>query len=209
MSVDLHGHSGKENLFFYGCQGMAGIYEVRQLPTIMCKLSEAFSYKSCCYYIQEDRVATARVALAKEFRGLSYTLEASMMGSSLNVAHFQIKDYMELGRSLVRGLAIYRSLSVVSDQLLLSAKFSKRALMNEIKETVLNEEENPLKADDSSDSEKSECNLPEKQVAANIVKNACRNSNSYRMRQFTAKLERQSFHLSLRKPRDFLSARQS
>jgi len=115
---------------------------------IMCKLSQAFSYSSCCYYIQQDRVATARVALAKEFRGLSYTLEASMMGSSHNVAHFQVKDYVELGRSLVRGLAIYRSLLIASEQLFLSAKFGKKALLKEIKETVLAEEQNPTQADD-------------------------------------------------------------
>jgi hypothetical protein len=130
MSLDLHGHSGKENLFFYGCQGIAGMYEVRQLPTIMCKLSDAFSYKSCCYYIQEDRLGTARVALARDFRGLSYTLETSVMGSSLTVSHFQQKDYMELGRELIKGLAIYRSLSVVADHMLFSAKFTKKALMN-------------------------------------------------------------------------------
>lgn len=213
ISIDMHGHSGKENLFFYGCQGSAGIYEVRQFPMIMCKLSEAFSYRSCCYYVQENRMATARVALSKEFKGMSYTLETSVMGPSFNHTHFQRKDYLEMGKLLIKGLAIYRSLTVTSDLLLslpnFSAKFTKRALINEIKETALQQQQEEPEADDSSDSEKSSCNLPEKTVAACIMKAVCRTTGGFRMRQLSVRVDRPAFHSRLRKRTDLTSARKS
>jgi hypothetical protein len=67
---DLHGHSKKKNSFFYGCNtaangGFLSWTIVRLLPRILAKNSHMFSYKSCRFKVDANKVGTGRVVMWK------------------------------------------------------------------------------------------------------------------------------------------------
>lgn len=97
LFCDFHGHSRKKNIFIYGCndQSDQNILKERVFPLylnlflnyiinrLLSRKHSAFSYKDCCFDIQKQREATARVVVHKEF-GVenSFTCEASFCGAS-------------------------------------------------------------------------------------------------------------------------------
>lgn len=86
MYIDMHGHSRKKNVFFYGCsKNIEDIDEysrAKAFPYLMSKLHNAFNYYDCSFNIQREKEGTARVSMWKELKiNEIYTLEASMCGS--------------------------------------------------------------------------------------------------------------------------------
>ena len=87
MFVDMHGHSRRKNIFFYGCcrddVPLEDNFPPKAFPFLMSKLHPPYSYTDCNFSIQEAKAGTARVALWKELQiNEIYTLEASFCSSS-------------------------------------------------------------------------------------------------------------------------------
>jgi hypothetical protein len=80
MYLDLHGHSRKKNVFFYGCSE-GGNVKPMEFPFLMEKLSEAFKFESCSFGIGKGKEGTARVTMWRELKiDYVYTLEATFCG---------------------------------------------------------------------------------------------------------------------------------
>ncbi|XP_059479470.1 cytosolic carboxypeptidase 1-like [Neocloeon triangulifer] len=116
---DLHGHSRRKNVFFYGCSH-AGSWnaadrtvpedptEFLLLPHILQQTAPAFALNHCNFRVERARESTARVALWRQL-GItrSYTLESSYCGCDqgpyqgyhLGTAHLH-----EMGRNLCEAL---------------------------------------------------------------------------------------------------------
>ena len=69
MYIDIHGHSRKKNVFFYGCCPKDSSEEesvrAKAFPYLMEKVHCAYSYEDCAFGIQKDKEGTARVTLFK------------------------------------------------------------------------------------------------------------------------------------------------
>ncbi|XP_061177697.1 cytosolic carboxypeptidase 2-like isoform X5 [Saccostrea echinata] len=116
LYCDLHGHSRKHNVFMYGNNtsevetdegiGAAQAYlRERLFPWLMSQRSpDKFSFQSCKFQIKRCKESTGRVVMWRQMRVLnSFTLEATFSGTILNrkeLRHFNIGDYMEMGRVL-------------------------------------------------------------------------------------------------------------
>ena len=89
LFCDLHGHSVKKNIFFYGCHDSDKPLACRELPFLLSKLHAPFSFGDCNFLIQRSKQGTARVAL---YNGLGipnvFTLESSFCGPSYEDVHF-------------------------------------------------------------------------------------------------------------------------
>jgi hypothetical protein len=107
MYIDLHGHSRKKNVFFYGCcEKASDNIAPKQFPFLMEKLHEAFRYENCCFGVQKDKEGTARVTAWRELKiDYVYTLEASFCGSQ-NGPNYLEADYEKIGRKLCEGIAL-------------------------------------------------------------------------------------------------------
>ena len=84
MYIDMHGHSRKKNVFFYGCveKGSNANHRPRQFPYLMQKIFDAFKYENCCFAVQKDKEGTARITVWKELKiDYVYTLQATFCGS--------------------------------------------------------------------------------------------------------------------------------
>ncbi len=57
MFIDMHGHSRKKNVFFYGCcqegQDIRKNFEPKAFPYLMSRIYEAFNYDDCSFAIQQ------------------------------------------------------------------------------------------------------------------------------------------------------------
>ncbi|XP_052234973.1 uncharacterized protein LOC127847242 isoform X4 [Dreissena polymorpha] len=130
LYCDLHGHSRKHNVFMYGnntstddpdnCNNngnsMAGVrafLNERLFPWLMAQKSpEKFSFPFCKFNIKRCKEATGRVVMWRQMRILnSFTLEATFSGTAMNndeCRHFNIADYMEMGRILCESVLEYQ-----------------------------------------------------------------------------------------------------
>ena len=85
---DYHGHSRKENVFFYGCtfknfehEGRIKNAQLRIIPLMCCHKNKNFSFKDFRFRIEKPKESTARVVVFKEFNiSNSFTLECSFFG---------------------------------------------------------------------------------------------------------------------------------
>ncbi|XP_067874643.1 cytosolic carboxypeptidase 2-like isoform X2 [Heterodontus francisci] len=120
LYVDLHGHSRKPNAFMYGCSqtgttypfGILNYLRERIFPWLISqKDPERFDWKSCKFHIHKCKESTGRVVMYRQL-GLSnsFTLEASFSGAvkeQLAIRHFNIKDYMSIGKTFCEGIMDY------------------------------------------------------------------------------------------------------
>jgi hypothetical protein len=69
MFIDMHGHSRKKNVFFYGCakngEGAEAYARAKAFPYLMSKLHPAYNYFDCSFAVQKEKEGTARVTLWK------------------------------------------------------------------------------------------------------------------------------------------------
>lgn len=71
MYIDMHGHSRKKNVFFYGCSTITNDEQPNQaksFPFLMSKIHEPYNFYDCSFNIEKEKEGTARVTLWKELR---------------------------------------------------------------------------------------------------------------------------------------------
>ncbi|XP_040116859.1 cytosolic carboxypeptidase 3 [Oryx dammah] len=115
LYCDLHGHSKKENIFMYGCDGSdrckALYLEQRIFPLMLSKnCPDKFSFSSCKFNIQKSKEGTGRVVMWKMGIRNSFTMEATFCGSTLGNkrgTHFNTKDLESMGYHFCDSLLDY------------------------------------------------------------------------------------------------------
>ncbi|XP_074774731.1 cytosolic carboxypeptidase 2 [Athene noctua] len=105
LYCDFHGHSRKNNIFMYGCDGgQAGLrLHQRIFPLMLSKNApDKFSFPSCKFKVQKSKAGTGRVVMWHMGVSNSYTLEAAFGGSTLGGrnSHFTVEDLKALGYHL-------------------------------------------------------------------------------------------------------------
>ncbi|NXK14775.1 CBPC2 carboxypeptidase, partial [Herpetotheres cachinnans] len=107
LYCDFHGHSRKNNVFMYGCDGGgAGAgprLHQRVFPLMLSKNApDKFSFPSCKFKVQKSKAGTGRVVMWRMGVSNSYTMEAAFGGSTLGGknSHFTVEDLKSLGYHL-------------------------------------------------------------------------------------------------------------
>ncbi|KAF1421237.1 Cytosolic carboxypeptidase 2, partial [Spheniscus humboldti] len=107
LYCDFHGHSRKNNVFMYGCDGGgAGAgprLRQRVFPLMLSKNApEKFSFPSCKFKVQKSKAGTGRVVMWRMGVSNSYTMEVAFGGSTLGgrSSHFTVEDLKSLGYHL-------------------------------------------------------------------------------------------------------------
>ncbi|XP_076995084.1 cytosolic carboxypeptidase 3 isoform X10 [Tamandua tetradactyla] len=115
LYCDLHGHSRKENIFMYGCDGRdrskALYLQQRIFPLMLSKnCPDKFSFSACRFNIQKSKEGTGRVVMWKMGIRNSFTMEATFCGSTLGNkrgTHFNAKDLESMGYHFCDSLLDY------------------------------------------------------------------------------------------------------
>ncbi|XP_068255590.1 cytosolic carboxypeptidase 2 [Nyctibius grandis] len=107
LYCDFHGHSRKNNVFMYGCDGGgAGAgprLRQRVFPLMLSKNApDKFSFPSCKFKVQKSKEGTGRVVMWRLGVSNSYTMEVAFGGSTLGgrSSHFTVEDLKSLGYHL-------------------------------------------------------------------------------------------------------------
>ncbi|XP_065492981.1 cytosolic carboxypeptidase 2 [Caloenas nicobarica] len=107
LYCDFHGHSRKNNIFMYGCDGggAGSRSRLRQriFPLMLSKNApDKFSFPSCKFKVQKSKAGTGRVVMWRLGVSHSYTMEAAFGGSTLGgrSSHFTVQDLKSLGSHL-------------------------------------------------------------------------------------------------------------
>ncbi|NWH63440.1 CBPC2 carboxypeptidase, partial [Geococcyx californianus] len=107
LYCDFHGHSRKNNVFMYGCDGggVGTAVRLRQrvFPLMLSKNApDKFSFPSCKFQVQRSKAGTGRVVLWRLGVSNSYTMEVAFSGSTLGgrSSHFTVEDLKSLGYHL-------------------------------------------------------------------------------------------------------------
>ncbi|NXF54561.1 CBPC2 carboxypeptidase, partial [Oceanites oceanicus] len=107
LYCDFHGHSRKNNVFMYGCDGgEAGTglrLHQRVFPLMLSKNTpDKFSFPSCKFKVQKSKAGTGRVVMWRMGVSNSYTMEVAFGGSTLGgrSSHFTVEDLKSLGYHL-------------------------------------------------------------------------------------------------------------
>ncbi|XP_077626812.1 cytosolic carboxypeptidase 3 isoform X2 [Crocuta crocuta] len=115
LYCDLHGHSTKENIFMYGCDGSdkckALYLQQRIFPLMLSKnCPDKFSFSACKFNVQKSKEGTGRVVMWKMGIRNSFTMEATFCGSTLGNkrgTHFNTKDLESMGYHFCDSLLDY------------------------------------------------------------------------------------------------------
>ncbi|NXG56736.1 CBPC2 carboxypeptidase, partial [Hemiprocne comata] len=100
LYCDFHGHSRKNNVFMYGCDGARAGLRQRLFPLMLSKNApDKFCFPSCKFKVQKSKVGTGRVVMWRMGISNSYTLEVAFSGSTLGGrnSHFTTEDIKSLG----------------------------------------------------------------------------------------------------------------
>ncbi|KAM6204821.1 cytosolic carboxypeptidase 2 [Sarcoramphus papa] len=108
LYCDFHGHSRKNNVFMYGCDGggAGARLRLRQrvFPLMLSKNApDKFSFPSCKFKVQKSKAGTGRVVMWRMGVSNSYTMEVAFGGSTLGErlpSHFTVEDLKSLGYHL-------------------------------------------------------------------------------------------------------------
>ncbi|XP_074442615.1 cytosolic carboxypeptidase 2 isoform X2 [Larus michahellis] len=107
LYCDFHGHSRKNNVFMYGCDGgraSTGLrLHQRVFPLMLSKNApDKFSFPSCKFKVQKSKAGTGRVVMWRIGVSNSYTMEVAFGGSTLGRrnSHFTVEDLKSLGYHL-------------------------------------------------------------------------------------------------------------
>lgn len=63
MVIDMHGHSRRKGVFFYGCEVPGQQGRVREFPYIMSNVHHSYCYHNCNFTMHRSKQGTQRVAL--------------------------------------------------------------------------------------------------------------------------------------------------
>ncbi|NXN13638.1 CBPC2 carboxypeptidase, partial [Indicator maculatus] len=104
LYCDFHGHSRKNNVFMYGCEGGSGARLCPRLfPLMLSKNApDKFSFPSCKFKVQKSKAGTGRVVMWHLGVTNSYTMEVAFSGSTMGgrSSHFTVQDLKSLGYHL-------------------------------------------------------------------------------------------------------------
>ncbi|NXX16842.1 CBPC2 carboxypeptidase, partial [Podargus strigoides] len=107
LYCDFHGHSRKNNVFMYGCDGggagAGSRLHQRIFPLMLSKNApDKFSFPSCKFQVQKSKAGTGRVVMWRMGVSNSYTMEVAFGGSTLGgrSSHFTTEDLKSLGYHL-------------------------------------------------------------------------------------------------------------
>jgi cytosolic carboxypeptidase protein 2/3 len=114
----MHGHSRKQNVFFYGCsyknyeaEGRIKNAQLRILPLLCCHKNQGFSFSGSSFKIERNKESTGRVVVFRDFNILnSFTLECSFHGKHMpngTITHFSVADMINIGKDLIESLQNY------------------------------------------------------------------------------------------------------
>lgn len=78
--MDIHGHSKKKSSFMYGCITAKSPYIPKEIPYVLSKQMQQFSYYSCNFSMPKSKEGTSRIVLYKNGIDFSYTYELSFCG---------------------------------------------------------------------------------------------------------------------------------
>lgn len=108
LMIDLHGHSRKKAVFFYGNAPRKNPHACQELPYLMSTLSQSFSYHSCSFLRQRSKEGTQRIAMCDMLKmPYVYTMESSFCGDENSSENYSIEDYHRIGENLFRGVFLY------------------------------------------------------------------------------------------------------
>jgi hypothetical protein len=133
LYCDLHGHSRRKNVFFYGNTQPDNAEASRVFPFLMSTLAHPnYSYDYSKFAQERSKEQTARIAMWQHLGSKHpniFTLEASFCGpqpvkhepnrtrqpypQEVNY-HFNTSDYLEIGQNLCKTLSLYREESETS-----------------------------------------------------------------------------------------------
>jgi len=106
--VDIHNHSKKKNIFFYGCNSSNAKRIEHVLPLLMEKNCCVFSYKDCSFALQKCKESTARMVNWKEFKiDHCFTLEMSFCSADYGIyeyIHFNLQLFYEIAFNLIQSI---------------------------------------------------------------------------------------------------------
>ncbi|NXH18810.1 CBPC2 carboxypeptidase, partial [Bucco capensis] len=106
LYCDFHGHSRKNNVFMYGCDGGGSTRTrlcQRVFPLMLSKNApDKFSFPSCKFKVQKSKAGTGRVVMWRLGVSNSYTMEMAFGGSTLGGrnSHFTVEDLKFMGYHL-------------------------------------------------------------------------------------------------------------
>ncbi|NXL62046.1 CBPC2 carboxypeptidase, partial [Chordeiles acutipennis] len=106
LFCDFHGHSRKNNVFVYGCDGSGGAgtrLRQRVFPLMLSKNApDKFCFPSCKFKVQKSKAGTGRVVMWRMGVSNSYTMEVAFGGSTLGgrSSHFTVEELESLGSLL-------------------------------------------------------------------------------------------------------------
>lgn len=114
---DLHGHSRKQNAFFYGCsyknyeqEGRIKNALLRIIPLLCCHKNPIFSFPGSSFRIEKAKESTGRVVVFREFNIMnSFTLECSFHGKieEGRIKHLSLDEMSQIGSKLIEVLENY------------------------------------------------------------------------------------------------------
>lgn len=117
LYCDLHGHSRKQNAFFYGCsyknyeqEGRIKNAQLRIIPLLCCHKNPIYSFSGCSFRIEKGKESTGRVVVFREFNIMnSFTLECSFHGKVTegSIRHLTLEDMSNIGSKLIEVLECY------------------------------------------------------------------------------------------------------
>jgi len=82
LMIDLHGHSRKKGVFFYGNTYRKQPHSCQELPYLLANLSSSFCYRSCSFLRQRSKEGTQRIAMSDILKlPFVYTMETSFCGN--------------------------------------------------------------------------------------------------------------------------------
>ena len=108
LYCDMHGHSRKQNVFFYGCayknyehEGRIKNAKLRILPLLCCHKNKSFSFTGSSFKLDKSKESTGRVVVFRDFNIMnSFTIECSFHGKKApdgKITQFTVQDMYEVG----------------------------------------------------------------------------------------------------------------
>lgn len=112
--LDLHAHSKKKSVFFYGPHyplHSEKYYSMRVLPKVICDQGQEFRFSACRFRSEASKQRAARLVISRQF-GLAncYTVETSSFGyltEERKTKGFEEDSLKETGEKIGKGLAQY------------------------------------------------------------------------------------------------------
>jgi len=182
MFCDMHGHSIKKNVFFYGCRQKGTFLEnirsniiTKMIPVLLAHKNRILNFNDCKFRMEKSKESTARIVIYKQLGILcSYTLEASFLGPSHQSAlenrkpepeetpqnvHMQKHHYMSVGRDLCKLLVCFVNPRIFRNRLQFVISFfncDKKTAVTQMKKENLVTEESDFGEDFEEDLEYSE-----------------------------------------------------